>query len=89
MLIDLNSVQKLLTLEANIMNPDQTALMDRLYQAYVFSWIRNNSVLMLTLILSFVSLFICFVLLHYVPSQQLWSWRGRSVHLTTLFPGQA
>ena len=34
--------------------------------------------------------FVCFVALR--PSQQLWSWGGGgggSVHLTTLFPGQA
>ena len=34
-----------------------------------------------------VFVFVCFVALR--PSQQLWSWGGRSVHLTTLFPGQA
>ena len=32
--------------------------------------------------------FVCFLLL-YVPSQQLRIMGGRSVHITTLFPGQA
>ena len=41
-------------------------------------------------IIDYVKVFFClFVFLLYLPSQQLWSWRDGSVHLTTLFLGQA
>ena len=44
-------------------------------------FINNNSV---------TCLFVClFVLLLYVPSQQLWSWRDCQFTLPHFFPGQA
>ena len=57
-------------------------------QAGKYKVYHTSSVVKLTLC-KFVCLFRLFVLLLYIPSQQLLVIVGRSVQLTALFPGQA
>ena len=68
---------------------NRSRMLSSLVGFYHFSLAEIMQSTMKGLIDMFASLF---VMLLYVPSQQLWSWRGGggwgAVHITTLFPGQ-